>query len=114
MMAYPDAVDVKEFLSGKVWVSAVVSSVRGPLSYHVSLSDGQVVSRHVEHIRIHTCDSSVQNTESDIEIPTMDTSESSTVTVSSAPKPQADNPPPQPPRRSSRVGHPPDYYHSTV
>ena len=72
------------------------------MSYHVSLSDGRVVRRHVEHIRIRTCDSSDQNTESDIEIPTVDTSESSTVTVSSAPKPQADNPP-QPPRKSGQA-----------
>ena len=109
-----DAVYVKEFPSGKVWVPAVVSSVRGPLSYHVSLSDGRVVRRHVEHIRIRTCDSSDQNTESDIEIPTVEMSESSTVTESSAPEPQADNPPSQPTRRSGRASRPPDYYHSTV
>ena len=85
---------IKEFPSGKDWVPAVVSSVRGPLSYHVSLSDGRVVRLHVEHFRIHTCDSSDQTTDSDIEVPTVDTSESSTVTVANESESQADNSPP--------------------
>lgn len=105
---------VKEFPSGKDWVPAVVSSVIGPLLYHVSLFDGQVVRRHVKHIRIRTCDFSDQTTDSDIQVPTVDTSESSTVTVASEPEPQADNPPRQSPHRSGRASCPPDYYHSTV
>ena len=109
-----NAVYIKEFPSGKDWVSAVVSSVRGPLSYHVSLFDGRVVRRHVEHIRIRTCDSLDQTTDSDIEVPTVDTSESSTVTVANESEFQADNSPPQPPHRSGRASRPPDYYHSTV
>ena len=91
---------VKEFPSEKDWVTGVVSSVRGPLSYHMSLYDGRVVCRHVEHICICTCDSSDQTTDSDIEVPTMDTSESSTVTVANESESQADNSPPLPPRRS--------------
>ena len=46
-----DLVFVKDFPSGKTWLSGSVSEVRGPLSYYVTLLDGRVVRRHVDHIR---------------------------------------------------------------
>ena len=103
-----DAVYIKEFPSGKDWVPAVVSSVRGPLSYYVSLSDGRVVRQHVEHIRIRTCDSWSKLLTLTLKYPPW-------IRLKVLPnesESQADNS--QPPRRSGRASHPPDYYHSTV
>ena len=62
---------VKHFPSGKTWLSGSVSEVRGPLSYYVTLLDGRVVRRHVDHIRSHSSQStSPPMGESDVEIPT--------------------------------------------
>ena len=38
-----DQVFVKEFPSGKDWLEGTITEVRGPLTYHVTLSDGRVV-----------------------------------------------------------------------
>ena len=45
---------VKDFPIGKNWLAGTVSAVKGPLSYHVTLTDGRVVRRHVDHVRIRT------------------------------------------------------------
>ena len=45
-----DPVFVKEFPSGKHWLPGVISSVEGPQSYHVTLTDNRVVRRHVDHV----------------------------------------------------------------
>ena len=47
-----NAVFVCEFPSGKKWLDGI-TLVNGPLSYHVELTDGQVIRRHVDHIRLH-------------------------------------------------------------
>ena len=105
-----DAVFVKDFPTGKNWLSGSVTEVRGPLSYHVTLSDGRVVRRHVEHIRVRTSQTSASDTpvESDIEIPT--------VQPASQPAPPLSNSETTPPlpRRSTRVRVPPDYYQATT
>ena len=70
-----DLVFVKDFPSGKKWLSGSVSEVRGPLSYYVTLLDGRVVRRHVDHIRSRSSQStSPPPRESDVEIPTAQTS----------------------------------------
>lgn len=105
-----DAVFVKDFPTGKNWLSGSVTEVRGPLSYHVALSDGRVVRCHVEHIRVRTSQTSASDTpvESDIEIPT--------VQPASQPAPPLSNSETTPPlpRRSTRVRVPPDYYQATT
>ena len=42
---------VRNFGRGTKWLAGVVTEVRGPLSYHVTLSDDRIVRRHVDHIR---------------------------------------------------------------
>ena len=68
-----DVVFVIDFTAGKNWLSGSVTEVHGPLPYHVTLSDGRVVRRHVEHICVRTSQTSVNDTpvESDIVIPTV-------------------------------------------
>ena len=56
-------------VSGKKWLTSSVTEVRGPLSYHVTLSDGQVVRRHINHIHIRTSSATDVVNDSDIEIP---------------------------------------------
>ena len=66
---------VKDFPSGKQWLTGSVTEVKGPLSYHVTLSDGRVVRRHVDHIRVRTSPMTDVVIESDVEIPTAMSSE---------------------------------------
>ena len=74
-----DAVLVRDFPSGKQRLTGSVTKVRGPLSYHVTLSDGRIIRRHIDHIRIRTSSVTDAATDSDIEIPTVSSSESSRV-----------------------------------
>ena len=95
-----DSVYVRDFPS-KNWMTGSVSEVKDPLSYHVTLSDGRVVRRHVEHVRSRSSldtDSSTGNN-SDVEI--------STVVPTSADK--EDTAETSQPRRSARDRGPPDY-----
>ena len=104
-----DAVFVRDFPSGKQWLTGSVIEVRGPLSYHVTLSDGRIIRRHIDHIRIRTSSVTDAATESDIEILTASSSESSHVeqsepsdtTQSQVEQPQL--------RRSTRAQTQPDY-----
>ena len=52
--AVGNSVFVKDFPIGKNWLAGTISAVKGPLSYHVTLTDGRVVRRHVDHVRIRT------------------------------------------------------------
>ena len=95
-----DSVYVRDFPS-KSWMTGSVSEVKGPLSYNVTLSDGRVVRRHVEHIRSRSSldtDSSTGNN-SDVEIPT----------VAPTSADQEDTAETSQPRRSARARGPPDY-----
>ena len=49
-----DPVFVRDFPGGKRWISGSISSIEGPWSCHVILSDGQSVRRHIDHIRFHS------------------------------------------------------------
>ena len=42
----------KDFSSSPlIWIPGTIVKVTGPLSYHVKLSDGSVVRRHVDTVR---------------------------------------------------------------
>ena len=37
--------------SAEKWVPGIVSKVTGPLSYHVQLTDGRIIRRHIDSVR---------------------------------------------------------------
>ena len=49
-----DTVFVHDFLTGKKWLPGTVTQVRGPPSFLVTLDDGRVMRRHIDHIRQHS------------------------------------------------------------
>jgi len=53
-----DSVFVKNFGRGLEWLPGVVDLIKGPVTYVVKLTDGRVVKRHVDHIRIRTSEQS--------------------------------------------------------
>ena len=102
-----DMVYVRDFTGHKDWLSGVVSEVKGPLSYHITIDDGRVFRRHVEQIRPRTCSAtSTDMSITDTEIPSI-TVVPNTPTVDT---PTDSPPPPPPPRRSSRARAPPNYF----
>ena len=110
-----DAVYVKDFTAHKSWIPGIVSEVKGPLSYHVTIADGRVFRRHVEHIRPRTCTATAADSSaSDTEIPPITTAPNTPATDvptnQPPPQPCRPDPPPPPPRRSSRAHAPPNYY----
>ncbi len=44
---------VKNFTHGPKWISGVIESIQGPVSYVVQLTNGNLVRRHVDHVRQH-------------------------------------------------------------
>ncbi|XP_033024230.1 uncharacterized protein K02A2.6-like [Lacerta agilis] len=46
-----DLVWVRNYATGPIWVPGVISRATGPVSYHVTLSQGQVWRRHVDQLR---------------------------------------------------------------
>ena len=46
-----DPVYVHNFVQGATWLLGVIVQAHGPVSYTVSLEDGRVVRRHVDHLR---------------------------------------------------------------
>ena len=90
-----DKVYVKNFSSGPKWLPGVITAVRGPVSFTITLSDNRIVRRHVDHIRDRK-DSQEQELETDddwlsqaVPSPTPTTVTKPAVTIA--------------PRRSSRV-----------
>jgi hypothetical protein len=103
-----DAVFVKDFPSGKTWIPGTVIAIKGPLSYHVELSDGRVFHRHVDHICVRTSsiETSKSRSDNDVEIPTPATDIDPIETpenTSNKSEPSETN------RRSARNRVPPDY-----
>ena len=49
-----DPVFVKDFPSGKKWLTGEIFKAEGPHTYQISLLDGCRIRRHVGHIRHHT------------------------------------------------------------
>ena len=96
-----DQVFVKEFPSGKDWLDGTITEVKGPLTYNITLSDGRVVRRHVDHIRSRTSQTSDLPVTSDTEIPSPNIRTDSETN----PQPSEDSQL----RRSIRERAPPDY-----
>ena len=48
----------KNFSAGSKWIPAIISETTGPVSYKVTLQDGQLVRRHVDQVRIRYADPS--------------------------------------------------------
>ena len=100
-----DPVFVRNFGRGPTWLSGNIEEIRGPLSYSVSLTNGQIVRKHIDQIRGRTV-TSPETTDgpSDdfLPNPLADSTASSTsdTTTSTAP----------PLRRSTRIRNPPDRY----
>ena len=46
-----DPVYVRNFGQGTTWMQGTIVQARGPVAYTVSLEDGRVVRRHLDHIR---------------------------------------------------------------
>ena len=46
-----DQVYARNFADGTKWLPGVITATRGPLSYEVTLTDGRVVRRHIDHLR---------------------------------------------------------------
>ena len=46
-----DPVYIRNFKGTPLWLPAVVDQCRGPVSYSVTLQNGTVVKRHVDHIK---------------------------------------------------------------
>ena len=42
---------MRDFPTGKKWLPGTVTQVRGPLLFLVTLDDGRVLRRHINHIR---------------------------------------------------------------
>ena len=49
-----DTVYIRNFGNGPKWLPGVVTAVRGPLSYSVTLMDDRVVRRHIDHVQKRT------------------------------------------------------------
>ena len=100
-----DLMFLKNFGNGPsaAWQPGEIKEIQGPVSYTVMLNDGCSFKRHVDHIRVRTMavpDPAVNPPDSILDncLPPP--------TVSDNDLPNAD----PPPRRSSRIRHPPDYY----
>ncbi len=46
-----EAVYVRNYANGPKWLPGVITALRGPLSYDVTLSDDRVIHRHVDQVR---------------------------------------------------------------
>ena len=93
---------IKNFGNGLPWLPGEIKEIQGPVSYSVLLNDGRSFKRHVDQIRVRTVpDSSVNTPDSILDdcLPPP--------TASHNVLPNAE---PPPPRRSSRIRHPPDRY----
>ena len=49
-----DPVYACSFPGATKWLPGVITAIKGPLSYEITLTDNRVVRRHVDHIRGHT------------------------------------------------------------
>ena len=68
---------VRDFPLGKKWLTCIVCAVKGPLSYHITLSDGRIVRRHVNNVCSRTSSETYSDSEDDlVEFPTPLTVES--------------------------------------
>ena len=80
-----EAVYAKNSASGPKWVSGVITAIRGPLSYEVTLSDHRVIRHHVDHLKSHASSSMDSGSDDDWLPDPVDVSTDTTVTPINAP-----------------------------
>ncbi len=82
VFAPEDPVFVKDFPSGKKWLSGEIITTEGPHTYQISLLDGHRIHRHVNHI-IHRSSEPTQVLAPELDLltgPSESTSSSDTTT----------------------------------
>ena len=100
--AVGDLVFVSELPCKRKWFQGKIIERKGPLTYIVELSDGRIIRRHVDHIRVRTSETVPQTTEDAFgTLPPFTSTPPVTQTPVSAP---------QMLRRSQRISRPPDRY----
>ena len=58
-----DTVGVKNFAAGPKWLEGYVTNQNGPVSFEVTLIDGRVVRRHIDHLNSkRMCDEKPEDT----------------------------------------------------
>ena len=126
-----DEVYAEDFsASNEKWIPGVIQKVTGPLSYHIQLSDGRVIRRHVDSVRSRSSQSDqnreeISPTLSDFDVESERTesernetkliepeTDSGTATEPSASTstPVVLTPTTPTVRKSVRMRHPPEYY----
>ena len=104
-----DTVYAKNFSTGPKWLPGVITAVKGPLSYEVTLDDGHVIRRHVDHLKSRSPATTPDRTTSaglpDDWLPDTSPLESTAPSSSSEPTPSTGGV-----RRSGRVSVPPERY----
>ena len=50
-----EAVSTTNFGRGERWLSGLIKSKKGPLTYEVELDDGRIIKRHIDHIIKRQC-----------------------------------------------------------
>ena len=89
-----DPVYVKNFhKQDSQWLPGEITKINGPRTFTITLTTGKVVRRHIEHIRLRTCDDHVKGSEDDYDF------------LQSSQPPTAE--PIDNPRRSSRIRNAP-------
>ena len=100
--AVDDLVFASELPCKRKWFQGKIIERKGPLTYIVELSDGRIIRRHVDHIRVRTSETVPQTTEDAFgTLPPFTSTPPVTQTPVSAP---------QMLRRSQRNSRPPDRY----
>ena len=107
-----DPVFVKDFPSGKQWLTGTVSDVKRPLTYLVTLSDGRIVRRHIDHLRCRTSQTIDLSSDNDFEIPTL--ADSTPLTLSTPSQDQTGPTLATGCRQSTRNRVPPECYEPSI
>ena len=97
---------VRNFATGALWLQGTVVNVTGPLSYVIRLTNGQVVRRHIDHLRSASQSSGM--VEESAPIITDDILADQDMTTQ--PQQQVPDPPIPSVRRSTRDHRPPDRF----
>jgi hypothetical protein len=69
-----DRIFMRNFGTGKPWLAGKIVQRRGPLSYLVRLVDERYFPRHLDHLRIHTCEENYVTTDMDSDFPWLEIS----------------------------------------
>ena len=64
-----DLMYAKNFPNQKNWSPSKIDEVHGPLSYHIPLTDGRVVHRHVDAIESCSANAPIPSSHNDQDIP---------------------------------------------